>query len=133
MKSNLKKLLAVAAIGAIALAMAEPALAQQSAIQFSNKGQSIGSVAGNLTNSLRGVSSLITMICYLGALVFGLVGAMKWKAYGEQPDRTPFKIPVIYWGIAVLLAGFPEFLGTGISTLWGSGTGGAGPQLVNQP
>lgn len=131
MKSSLKSL-AVFGIAAAALALAaEPALAQTApAMGFNGNGKTLGNVANNITDSLRGVSVLITMACYLGALVFGVIGAMKWKAYGEQPDRTPFKIPVTYWGIAVLLAGFPEFMGTGITTLWGSG---GSVNLVSQP
>ena len=132
MKSKYKSLAVLAMAAAVALLAAEPALASNNAMQFNGSGQSLGSVANNITSSLRGVSTLITMCCYLGALVFGLIGAMKWKAYGEQPDRTPFKIPVTYWGIAVCLAGFPEFMGTGILTLWGGGSG-SGPQLVTQP
>jgi hypothetical protein len=93
-----------------------------SAVKFNTNGQTIGAVAGNVTASLRGFGPLIMMICYIAALTFGLIGAVKWKAYAEQPDRTPFKIPIMYWGIAVLLAGFPEFMGTGIATLWGPGS-----------
>lgn len=133
MKKNLKAISLMAMIAGVALLASEPAMAMSSnAMTFNGSGQSLGGVANNVTSSLRGVSTLITMCCYLGALVFGLIGAMKWKAYGEQPDRTPFKIPVTYWGIAVCLAGFPEFMGTGITTLWGGGSG-SGPQLVNQP
>lgn len=115
-----------AALFVAAALIAEPAAAQ---MVIKQNGQSLGTVANNVTNSLKGFSSLITMICYVGALVFGLIGAMKWKAYGEQPDRTPLKIPLTYWGIAVLLAAFPEFLGTGISTLFGS----SGVSVVSEP
>lgn len=83
-------------------------------------GSSIGAVSGNITNSLQGVAGLVTAACYLGALVFGVTGALKWKAYSEKPDRTPIKVPITYWAIAVLLAGFPEFMGTGTTTLWSS-------------
>lgn len=118
--SKAKKLAMTAGIAAMALLLIDPAFAGGSAGSFNNNGKTIGAVAGNITDSIRGIGPLITAICYVGALVFGLIGAMKWKAYGEQPDRTPLKIPILYWGIAVLLAGFPEFLGTGITSLWGS-------------
>ena len=124
-KKTIKLGLALAAMAILA----SPAIAANAgAMGFNGNGKTLGDVAGNVTNSLRGVSVLITMGCYLGALVFGVIGAMKWKAYGEQPDRTPFKIPVTYWGIAVMLAGFPEFMGTGITTLWG-----ASNNLVEEP
>ena len=104
----------------------DPALA--GGTTFNNNGKSIGQVAGNLTTSLTGIGPLITVLCYVGALVFGFLGALKWKAYGEQPDRTELKIPLTYWGIAVVLAGFPEFLGTGIVSLWGTNA-----QLIAEP
>ena len=125
-KTSSRNLALFTAIAVGALLLAEPAFAGGGS--FNASGKSIGSVATNITSSIKGIGPLITAICYVGALVFGLIGAMKWKAYGEQPDRTPLKIPITYWGIAVLLAGFPEFMGTGITTLWGSGA-----SLVSEP
>ena len=129
-KKSQLKLLALTALGVAALFAVDPAFASPPTTPGigNNKGKSIGAVAGNLTDSIRGIGPLITAICYVGALTFGLIGALKWKAYGEQPDRTPLKIPITYWGIAVLLAGFPEFMGTGIVSLWGSGA-----ELVKEP
>jgi len=91
-------------------------------------GKSIGTIAGNITTSIRGAGVMVTALAYLGALAFGFMGALKWKAYGEQPDRTPLKVPVTYMAIAAILAALPEFLGTGISTIWGSNA-----TVVQQP
>ena len=112
----MKKIKSLAILSAAGLMMAEPAMATTG--MELKAGKSLGDVSNNIKTSLDGVGVLITTICYLGALIFGWIGAMKWKAYGEQPDRTPFKIPMTFWGIAVVLAAFPEFLGTGITTLW---------------
>ena len=114
----MKKIKSLAILSAMGLMMAEPAMASNG--MTLKAGKSLGDVSSNIKTSLDGVGVLITTICYLGALIFGWIGAMKWKAYGEQPDRTPFKIPMTFWGIAVVLAAFPEFLGTGITTLWGT-------------
>jgi hypothetical protein len=84
-------------------------------------GQTIGQVSTNVTTSLSGAARVVTALCYLGAVAMGFIGALKWKAYGDQPDRTPLKVPLMYWGVAVILAAIPEFLGTGIATLWGGG------------
>jgi hypothetical protein len=83
--------------------------------------QSIGGISRNITTSLAGAAGVVTALAYLGAVSFAFIGALKWKAYGEQPDRTPLKVPVTYWGIASICAALPEFIGTGITTLWGSG------------
>ena len=132
MNSNLRKNLLLVGLAAVALVLAaDPAMAQNAAAMgFNGNGKTIGAVANNITTSLKGTAVLITMFCYLGALIFGVTGAMKFKAYSEQPDRTPIKVPITFWAIAVLLAGFPEFMGTGITTLWG---GGGNAQLVTQP
>lgn len=128
MSHKTSRLAVMAGLGLACILAAEPACAAGAAMTFKTNGQTLGQVANNLANSLKGVGVLVTMCCYLGALFFGVLGALKWKAYGEQPDRTPFKIPVTFWGVAVLLAGFPEFMGTGIVSLWGTGA-----QLVPFP
>ena len=97
-------------------------------IAIPNNGKSISAVSQNITNSLRSAGVLVTALAYLGALVFGFMGALKWKAYGEQPDRTPLKVPVTYMAIAAILAALPDFLGTGVATIWGSGA-----TVVTQP
>ena len=129
LQSSRARNLALLSAAAVALTLfaVDPAFAGGST-SFNANGKTLGTVASNLTTSMKGFGPLITMACYLGALVFGFIGAMKWKAYGEQPERTPLKIPIVYWGIAVLLAGFPEFMGTGITSLWGTGA-----SLVNEP
>lgn len=109
-------------------ALAQGAGGTGGGITIPTSGQSIGAISGNIVNSIQGAGLLVTALSYLGALVFGFMGALKWKAYGEQPDRTPLKVPVTYMAIAAILAALPEFLGTGISTIWGGGA-----QVVQQP
>jgi hypothetical protein len=88
-------------------------------------GITIGQISANIVDSLKGAAQVITALAYLGAVTFGWIGMLKWKAHGEQPDRTPMKVPVTYWAIAAGCAALPEFIGTGIATLWG-----ASPNLV---
>lgn len=109
------------------LLIAGPAAATGS-ISFNGNGKSLGTLFSNLTQSIKGAGPLVTALCYVGALCFGFIGALKWKAHGEQPERTTLKIPLIYWGVAVILAGFPEYMGTGITSLWGSGA-----SVVSEP
>ena len=112
---------------AIVLASASPE-AMANGMTIPSSGQSLGAISNNVTSSLRNAGVLVTALAYLGALVFGFMGALKWKAYGEQPDRTPLKVPVTYMAIAAILAALPEFLGTGVATIWGSGA-----SVVSQP
>lgn len=101
------------------LMLPELALAQMAGPSLGGSGKSIGDVSNNIVGSLAGASQVVTALAYLGAISFGFIGALKWKAHGEQPDRTPMKVPVTYWGIAAICAALPEFIGTGITTLWG--------------
>ena len=118
-----RQFLTIAGLSLLALALSSLAPdALATGMTIPTKGKSIGDISGNITKSLRGAATLITALAYLGALTFGFMGALKWKAYGEQPDRTPLKVPVTYMAIAAILAALPEFLGTGISTIWGDGT-----------
>ncbi len=120
--------LAVLALSAFAPdAMAQATGTTGTSVNIPSSGKSIGTIANNITTSLKGAGVMVTALAYLGALAFGFMGALKWKAYGEQPDRTPLKVPVTYMAIAAILAALPEFLGTGISTIWGDGA-----SVVNQ-
>lgn len=86
---------------------------------LAGNGITIGQIAANLTDSIQGASTLVTALAYLGAVSFGFIGALKWKEHGNQPDRTPLKVPMTYWGISAICAALPEFIGTGIASMWG--------------
>lgn len=127
-KSAIWKAVAVGVLIAAATA-SEAALAQitsGSSPSLAGGGITIGQISENIVNSLRGAAQVVTALAYLGAVTFGWIGMLKWKAHGEQPDRTPMKVPVTYWAIAAGCAALPEFIGTGIATLWGSS-----PNLVS--
>jgi intracellular multiplication protein IcmD len=97
------------------------------AYDLAGSGITIGDIAKNLTKSIEGASTLVTALAYLGAISFGFIGALKWKEHGNQPDRTPLKVPMTYWGISAICAALPEFIGTGIASMWGPSA-----QLVTQ-
>jgi hypothetical protein len=105
------------AIAAGALLVPEVAFAYD----LSGSGITVGKIAENLTASIQGASTLVTALAYLGAISFGFIGALKWKEHGNQPDRTPLKVPMTYWGISAICAALPEFIGTGIASMWGDG------------
>lgn len=123
-KSKLWKMVATGLVIGAALA-SEMAFAQSTLAagpDLAGGGITIGTISSNIVNSLRGAAQVVTALAYLGAVTFGWIGMLKWKAHGEQPDRTPMKVPVTYWAIAAGCAALPEFIGTGIATLWGSTT-----------
>lgn len=109
-------------VTACALLTPELALAQAATsapnIALKN-GQGLGALAGNIRTSLGGATSVITALAYMGAIAFGFIGILKWKAHAEQPDRTALKIPVTYMAIAAMCAALPEVIGTGIASIWG--------------
>jgi hypothetical protein len=77
-------------------------------------------LAGNVNNSIGGITTVITSLAYIGAVGFGFIGILKWKAHSEQPDRVALKIPITYMVIAAMCAALPEVIGTGIASIWGT-------------
>lgn len=122
--SQKKKAAFSVALAAGTMLLPEIALAQGG---LAGNGITIGTIASNLTASIQGASTLVTALAYLGAVSFGFIGALKWKEHGNQPDRTPLKVPMTYWGISAICAALPEFIGTGIASMWG-----ANANLVSQ-
>ena len=82
-------------------------------------GQTIGQVSNNVANSMTGASRAVAAVCYICAVVMGVVAVFKFKAHSDNPDREPIKKPIMYVLVAVMLAAIPETLGVGIGTLWG--------------
>jgi hypothetical protein len=95
----------------------ELALAGQSITLQSGKTATV--IAGNINNSIGGITTVITSLAYIGAVGFGFVGILKWKAHSEQPDRVALKIPITYMVIAAMCAALPEVIGTGIASIFG--------------
>ena len=102
----------------LGMVVATDAFAQAATIQV-RPGQTLGAVAGSFTDSLTGVSVAIAATCYVCAVVMAAVAIFKFKAYSDQPERTPIKQPILYLVVAVMLAAIPEVLGTGIMTTFG--------------
>ena len=107
------KTAALAALAACAIASPE------AFAQVENGGQTVGDIAGNITDSLEDVSGLAEAIAYVAGFFMGLGSLFKFKAYRDNPQQTPLGTPITWLGIAVFLIFLPELFGSGAQTIWG--------------
>ena len=113
LSSKVIKTAALAGLAACALASPE------AFAQVKGDGQSLGSIAGNITTSLKDVSGLAEAIAYVAGFFMGLGALFKFKAYRDNPQQTPLGTPITWLGIAVFLIFLPELFGSGAQTIWG--------------
>lgn len=91
-------------------------------------GQSIGSMASNITSSFTNLTKLITAGSYLAGLGFSIGAIMKFKQHKDNPTQIPIGIPIALVFIAAALLFLPTILGvTGATMFGGSGGTTAGP------
>ena len=89
------------------------------AAEIQSGGQTVGEIAGNITDSLEDVSGLAEAIAYVAGFFMGLGALFKFKAYRDNPQQTPLGTPITWLGIAVFLIFLPELFGSGAQTIWG--------------
>jgi len=104
-------------LGLIAIAATSPEAFAQTSI--SSDGQTVGDIAGNITNSLQDVSKLAEAIAWVAGFFMGLGALFKFKAYRDNPQQTPLGTPITWLAIAVFLIFLPELFGSGAQTIWG--------------
>lgn len=85
-------------------------------------GQTAGQIAQNINSSLAGGLDLVEGLSYVAAFVFGLMGVFKLKAYDTDPRNTPLKTPMILFLLAAISIALPTLIGSGVKTVWNSGT-----------
>ena len=95
------------------------AISPEAFAQVQSEGQTVGEIAGNITNSLEDVSGLAEAIAYVAGFFMGLGALFKFKAYRDNPQQTPLGTPITWLGIAVFLIFLPELFGSGAQTIWG--------------
>lgn len=87
-----------------------------------NSGQSIGSVASELTGSFEALAKLITAGAYLGGLAFAIGSIMKFKQHKDNPTQVPIGTPIALLLIAAALLFLPSILGVAGQSLFGGGS-----------
>lgn len=81
-------------------------------------GKTIGEIADNFTQSLKGVDGTVTALAWVMAFVIALVAIFKFKAHSENPRETPLKTPLLLLFVAVLCVSLPMVLSSGTKTLY---------------
>lgn len=84
-------------------------------------GDSLGQIAGNVTESMRNVSKLITAASYVAGVGFALMGMLKFKAHKDNPTQVPMSQPIVLLAIAAGLVFLPSLISTAGQTVWKGG------------
>lgn len=82
-------------------------------------GQSLGSVADNVTGTMGSVAKLITAASYVAGVAFALMGMLKFKAHKDNATQVPLSQPIVLLAIAAGLIFLPSLISTGGETVWG--------------
>lgn len=82
--------------------------------------QNLGSVAQNVTGSMKDVAELITAAAYVAGLGFAVAAILKFKAHKDNPQQIPVGTPIALLFIAAALIFLPSLLGVSGQTVFGS-------------
>lgn len=93
---------------------------------FAGTGTDVGSIAGNITQSMGGLAKLITAGSYVGGLAFVVGAIVKFKAHKDNPTQIPIGTPIalLFVGSGLIFA--PSVMSTMGSTIWGAQGGSTG-------
>lgn len=91
-------------------------------------GQTIGSIANNITGNLSAVTKFLTAAAYVAGVSFMAVSLFQFKAHKENPTQVPLSKPMMLLGIGAALIFLPTITDTASATLFGqSGGTSSGP------
>lgn len=94
-------------------------------VVFGSEGETLGDVAGHVTESMSNVTKLITAASYVAGVGFALMGMFKFKAHKDQPTQVPLSQPIVLLAIAAGLIFLPSVISTAGSTIFSSGKKGS--------
>lgn len=89
-------------------------------------GQTLGTIASNVTKTFYQIGNLITAGSYVAGLAFSVGAIMKFKQHKDNPTQIPIGTPISLVLIASALLFMPTLLKTMGSTMFGTATT-AGP------
>ncbi|MCW3782609.1 hypothetical protein [Defluviimonas salinarum] len=101
-----------AVLVASAVTLASPAMAQN-----------IGQIADGLTTQVSSIGILIEVVSYVLGVALGIAGLMKFRAHSQNPNDPSNKMSTAFMlmFVGAALVAIPAVLGSGISTIFGSG------------
>jgi hypothetical protein len=108
MKRNLNHLYALGAMLGLALAVSPASAA------------GIQDVVDNVTGQIGSVKTVIAATSFIGGLVLGFGGIMKFLEHSKNPMQVKLSEGMWRLGVGVALIALPQVLGVGIGTLFDS-------------
>ena len=82
--------------------------------------QTIGTVAKNITNSIMGLTKLVTAGAYVGGTTMFLIAIFQFRQHKENPTQVPLSKPMMFLAIAGALLFLPSLIAVTGSTIFGS-------------
>lgn len=77
--------------------------------------QKFGSMWGGF-----GIVEILSILCFLGGLAFGIKSAIKLKEYKESQGKVPLSTPIMLGLVSAILIALPSFLTTGQESVFGA-------------
>lgn len=94
-------------------------------------GQTIGSVATQVTTSFSALAKLITAASYVAGMGFALSAILKFKQHKDNPQQIPIGTPIALLFIAAGLIFLPTIFGVAGQTIFGSSATAGGVSGVS--
>ncbi len=84
------------------------------------QGESIGTLAANVTKSFSSITTFLTAGAYVGGVCFFIVAVFQFKQHKENPAQNPLSKPMMILAMSSALIFLPTFIGSVSQTIFGS-------------
>jgi magnesium-transporting ATPase (P-type) len=83
----------------------------------------LGEIANALAGQTTLVTRFVTILAFVMGIVMAIIGLLKFKAHGDNPNDPSAKISTAFMLVFVgaVLVALPAALGSGIETIFGAG------------
>lgn len=95
---------------AMAIATAALMMGQASAASAAAGNNNFTTMTSNVVTSVQDLPNLISIVCYIAGLAFGVFGIFKLKEHVENPGQVKLKDAIIRLAVAGLLLSLPFLL-----------------------
>lgn len=85
---------------------------------FAETGESIGTVASNVTSTMTNVGQLLGAGAYVAGFGLTIISLFKFKQHHENPQQHTLGAPIGILAIGVALIFLPSVVTTGGQTIW---------------
>ena len=82
-------------------------------------GETIGSMASQITSSFTSLTKLITAGSYLAGLAFSIGAILKFKQHKDNPQQVQMGVPIALLALGVLLVFLPTLFAPASKTAFG--------------